>query len=176
MWFDNGGMYCGGMYGYDEDGYGGYGGGDRFGRSAPASAAALRREESAKASFSAAKASFEEETLSTLTSGEKHVIPLLQPNVHLTSHCWSTFKQWVKSNNEGWDVKRREANPAEKKASGEKRQGKVYFVDVVYKVPGKAPSKSKKKKVAPAPAAAEDSKMPPAKKQKLDDVTNATTS
>ena len=57
--------------------------------------------------------------------------------------CWLDFSKYVK-NHAGWKAKRREATAAEKTASGEKRQSKCYFVDVIYS-PTKTTKKQKQK-------------------------------
>ena len=128
---------------------------------APASKRALDREEQAKAKFLAAKTDFEKSVLPTLNKpGDKHTIPLLQPNCHLTSHTFGTFNRWVKEH-EGWRAKRREAAPEEKEAAGAYNRGKSYFVDVIHQVPD--PFKKKKK----APPTDCDDKKPAAKKKKI---------
>jgi hypothetical protein len=123
------------------DRYYGEGGGDytdawgnpRYGNMAPVSRAALRREKEAKEAFCKVKKEIEERE--DPPTG-KTIIPLLQPHCHLTCHTWGTFRKFVVGH-AGWNVKRRVATPEEKKKSGEKRKGKVYFVDVIYTAPTK---------------------------------------
>jgi hypothetical protein len=136
---------------------------------APASKAALMREEVAKTMFLAAKTTFEESQESHLPF-RKHTILLLKPNIHLTSVTWGTFARWVKENHEGWTAKRREASKEEKEEALANNRGKSYFVDIVHKLPD--PSKKKKttttkRKKAP-PSSTEEDQKPAAKKQKKD--------
>ena len=179
---------------YDDDNYrynggGGYTdswGNPRYENMAPASQAALRREATAKEKFRTAKSELEESMMKKkkndtplINPGEKHTITLLQPDVHLTKHTWGTFKRYVKTH-AGWDAKRRLATPEEKKKSGEKRKGKVYFTDIVFTAPSNKKTKAAASTIAPTAAAAatttvvvEDAKLPASKKQKLGDSTNA---
>mmetsp|Transcript_76933 Transcript_76933/g.154321 ORF Transcript_76933/g.154321 Transcript_76933/m.154321 type:complete len:299 (-) Transcript_76933:73-969(-) len=146
-------------YGYSAFG-GGYfddGGVDRS-SFAEKSEAAQRRED-------AAKAKFDDIVAETETGGEKATIELLKPSTHLTGPCWSAFGKHVRSS-PGWSTKRRVATEAEKRASGETRQAKCYFVDVAY-----TPTKQKKKKtatkvVASVSSSSDMSQEGPAKKQK----------
>ena len=80
--------------------------------------------------------------------GTKMVIPLLEPNCHLTGPCWRDFSRAVRDH-AGWDVKRIEATPEEKKTFRETRKGKVFFISAIYTVPG-GPSKKKKKRAKKA--------------------------
>ncbi|KAL3784879.1 hypothetical protein HJC23_012482 [Cyclotella cryptica] len=75
--------------------------------------------------------------LSIYRTGEKIVIPLTKPNEHLTAPCWRDFSRAVRIN-EGWDVKRVVATPEEKKRYRESRKGAVYFINVIFTVPGEA--------------------------------------
>jgi hypothetical protein len=108
-------------------------GSSRYANMAPVSHAALRREKEAKEAFHKAKK--EIEGREDPPTG-KTIIPLLQPHCHLTGHTWGTFRKFVVAH-AGWNAKRRAATPEEKKKSGEKRKGKVYFVDVIYTAPTK---------------------------------------
>ncbi|KAL3775665.1 hypothetical protein ACHAWO_002694 [Cyclotella atomus] len=119
--------------------------------------------------------------------GEKITIPLTSPAEHLTGPCWRgtyvmmfhvttyrgtftfshpiypcivpDFSKAVRRN-DGWDVKRVAATDQQKKAFREARKGKVYFVDVIYTVPGGKVSKRRVKKTSTSAAA------PAAKKAK----------
>jgi len=103
---------------------------------APASKQALEREARAKDLFVAAKASFEKEILPSLPVGKSHtIIPLLTPNIHLTSHTFGTFHKWVKQEHAGWKLKRREATKEEAKAHHAYSRGKCYFVDAIFENP-----------------------------------------
>jgi hypothetical protein len=75
--------------------------------------------------------------------GKTFVVPLLEPNCHLTGPCWRDFSRAVRQH-DGWDVKRVEATPEEKKKFRETRRGKVYFIRAIYTVPG-GPAKKKKR-------------------------------
>ncbi|CAB9506679.1 expressed unknown protein [Seminavis robusta] len=87
---------------------------------------------------------------------------LIKPNCHLTGPSWRDFSRAVRAH-EGWNVKRRVATAAQKKAYKETRQGKVYFIDAIYTVPGGAAPKKKK---ASTKTMAVDAKLPAKKKQK----------
>jgi hypothetical protein len=128
---------------------------------APASKKALAREETAKEAFRAAKKEFEENILPTAKGSfgkGDHVVQLLKPNIHLTSHTWNTFNKWVKKH-DGWKAKRREATPEEKKEANAYHSGKSYFMDVMYETPDPkkkaAAEKRKMKKAEQAEAAAQ---------------------
>lgn len=129
-----------------------------YGDFAPASEAALRREE--KARFEFLKIRNQTAERENLVGKEK--VQLLQPDCHLTNYTWGRFSKFVKEHS-GWRATRRVATPEEKSASGETRRGKVYFVDVTYTVP-------QTKKAGNA----DDLKQTAAKKVKLGDATNAT--
>jgi hypothetical protein len=170
----------------------------RYDNMAPASHAALRREHEAENAFRKAKKEIEKREAPPTG---KTTIPLLQPHCHLTCHTWGIFRKFVVKH-AGWNAKRRVATPEEKKKSGEKRKGKVYFVDVIYTAPTKkdtpptpAARVSGNKRATPVGLVAhvatakdakrissakqggvkDDSKMaaPVAKKAKLSDATNA---
>lgn len=128
----------------------------------PASEADLRRERMAKNTFARVSTEFLLTAPTTLAAGSCTVLPLLDPPCHLTSYTWTTFREWVQTH-EGWDVKRRVATEREKKESGMKCKGKVYFVMAIYSAPK---PNSKKKKLE------DQRKLPAAKKPKLGDVTN----
>lgn len=166
------------MFGYDRDsGYTDGGGNPLYGNMAAASQAALRREQEAKHKFSTVSKEFlKGDIIATLKPRGKHVLPLLHPSCHLTKHCYGTFRKFVKKH-AGWDVKRVEATPEEKKASGETRKGKVYFVNAVYTAPKKQARSECTAFFAATTtnaAAATTAEKPPApKKQKLGDSTNA---
>jgi hypothetical protein len=133
---------------------------------APASQAALMREEVAKKNFLAAKKKFEASKEPRLPS-RKRTIFLLKPTMHPTSITWSTFARWVKENHEGWTAKRRKASEEEKKEALAYNRGKSYFVDVVYKLPDlnkKKKTSTKKKKVPPS--SEDEDQKPSAKKKK----------
>lgn len=49
-------------------------------------------------------------------------------NVHLTGACYTSFRKRVM--NKGCKVKRREATPEERKASGDTRKGKMHFISI----------------------------------------------
>jgi hypothetical protein len=173
-------------------------GNPRYANMAPASHAALRREHEAEDAFRKAKKEIEEREAPPTG---KTTIHLLEPHCHLTSNTWGKFRKFVVKH-AGWNVKRRVATPEEKKKSGEKRKGKVYFVDVIYTAPTKKETPpaaiagvSGNKRVAPVGLVThaataknkkctssskqggveDDSKMaaPVAKKAKLSDATNA---
>jgi hypothetical protein len=93
------------------------------------SAAAIRREDKAKDTFDTSRGEIEAEADA---AGAAKTIKLLDPSCHLTDACWKTFKKHV-LDNRGWThVKRRVATDQEKRAHGEKRKGKCYFVDITY--------------------------------------------
>lgn len=60
--------------------------------------------------------------------------------------CWRDFKKHVVGT-AGWSASRRAATEQEKKDHGSRLKGRVYFVDVTYKLPPK-PKKSKKRAAA----------------------------
>ena len=161
--YDGGGRYT--------DGWGN----PKFKNMADKSQAAIKRENEAKEKFNEARKEFEKsDTIEGMKARSKHRIELLQPSCHLTDACWSTFRKHV-IKNERWTAKRRVATEEEKKASGEKRKGKVYFVDVVYSAPSKSAA-SKKNKVVPGEDIVDDVTKPAAasrKKAKLRDSTNS---
>ena len=67
------------------------GGSGRFGRYARKSGAAERREDAARASFTAA-------LTDTVIQGEAALVSdLLLPSVHLTSASWTDFSRWVRT-------------------------------------------------------------------------------
>ena len=141
------------MFSFYGGGYGGYGD-DGFDRSTfrEKSGAAQRREDAAIAAFDKhAKATEADKAVKA-----KVTVELLKPSTHLTQPCWTAFNKRVKAR-AGWTAKRRVATNEEKRASGETRQGKCYFVDVTFD-----PKKAEKARKAAAAEAA-----PPAKKQKL---------
>lgn len=109
---------------------------------------ALARLAQAKTKFHAAKAEFEATISPSLHVRDKHVVPLLTPAEHLTSHSWSTFNRWVKDEHVGWTTKRREATADEMREHKTDNHGTSYFVDVVYQVtdPSKKRKTSKKQK------------------------------
>lgn len=88
------------------------------------------------------------------TPGNKIVLPITKPSLHLTAPCWRDFSRRVRSL-DGWNVKRIAATAQEKLAYKEYRRGKVYFIHAIYTVPGGAAAKKKraasKKKKAPPP-------------------------
>jgi hypothetical protein len=96
------------------------------------------------------------------TPGRKHVIPLANPDVHLTGPCWRDFSRHVRSFDH-WDVKRVAATEEQRAEYREQhRKGAVYFIHALYTVPGLAKKKrAKKRKTLDC---AGDAK-PPAKKQ-----------
>ena len=59
---------------------------------------------------------------------------LLRPNCHLTAPCYRDFSKYVQSH-AGWTIRRRTATEAEKRASGETRLGRCYFINVTYHPP-----------------------------------------
>ena len=102
--------------------------------------------------------------------GNKIVIPLTKPNCHLTAPCWRDFGRAVRQH-EGWNVKRVAATPEQKREYRETRNGKVYFINAVYTVPGSAKKKSSvaSKKKTKTTVDDTDSKMPATKKAKRTD-------
>lgn len=112
------------------------------------SGAAQRREDEAKAAFDKYRASTEAGS----PPKAKVTVELLKPSTHLTQPCWSAFNKHVKKN-AGWSAKRRVATEEEKRASGEKRQAKCYFVDVTFCPKAKAAAIKKAEKAAGPPAA-----------------------
>jgi hypothetical protein len=110
------GMFGGGGGGYFDD--------DGIDRSdwKDKSDAATRRENEAKQLFDAF---IEKRKTFPSFPVTEEVIP---PECHLTDPCWKTFKNYVIS--KGCTAKRREATPQERKASGDKRQSKMYVVSV----------------------------------------------
>ena len=97
--------FYGGFGGFDDDGF------DRS-NFREKSAAAQRREDSAKAAFDAMCKRTEEETPAKVT------VELLKPGTHLTQPCWTAFNKHVKRR-AGWSAKRRVATNEEKRAAGE---------------------------------------------------------
>jgi hypothetical protein len=156
------------------------------------SEAALRREEESKTKFSQAVKNFDKTALEPHST--THVIQLLQPLDHLVAKTYTSFRKFVASH-AGWKVKRRVATDKERKEHHVTRNGKAYFIDVVYKVPSPKKStppvaddaKMQAAKTTPpvadnakipaakksTPPVADGAKMPTVKKQKLADVTNA---
>jgi hypothetical protein len=91
------------------------------------SAAALSREVDARRRFDRLRIEVEH-------AGVRTQQELLQPNCHLTGPCYSSFSKYVQAH-AGWTVRRRTATDAEKRAYGETRRGKCYFVNVTYQPP-----------------------------------------
>ena len=79
------------------------------------------------------------------TPGKKIIIPLTVPNEHLTAPCYRDLRKHVKDHPH-WDVKRVVATPAQKQEYRETRKGSVYFISVVYTVPGMITKTTKKRK------------------------------
>jgi len=113
--------------------------------------AAIRRENQAKGLFDA----FFEKAKAPSTQ-----FPLTQElvpcRVHLTEPCWMTFKQYVAA--KGCTAKRRQATPAERKASQETRKSKLWVVSVTIPVHPAQALEVKRQKEAKAKAAAEAKK------------------
>ena len=103
-------------------------GGPRYGDMAEKSVAAIRREDQAKSLFNTQKSATEEQAR---LQNQKTTVELLTPSCHLTGACWKSFSKYVREN-KGWSIKRVEATDQQKRASGEKRKGKVYFVSVTF--------------------------------------------
>mmetsp|Transcript_13492 Transcript_13492/g.19213 ORF Transcript_13492/g.19213 Transcript_13492/m.19213 type:complete len:329 (+) Transcript_13492:63-1049(+) len=82
--------------------------------------------------------------LSLFEPGNKITIPLTLPNFHLTQPCFRDLKKHVVKSS-GWDLKRVVCTPAEKKLHKVTRKSNAYFVNAIYKVPGTAKKKSRKK-------------------------------
>jgi len=134
-------MMYGGGYGYDDFGV------DRSSWS-DKSDAALRRERRADGLFDA----FLKEC-GELDSTDKSVFPVTKEIVgadcHLTSACYTSFRKRVME--KGCKVKRREATPAERQASGDTRRGKLYVISIVCPVhPTKAADAKAKAELAAA--------------------------
>jgi len=147
--FGSFGLYSrGGGYGYDDD----------VNRSSwsEKSDAALRRERLADEQFDAFlnKCSSEDPNDASLFPITEEVV---KADVHLTGPCYTSFRKRVGA--KGCKVKRREATPGERKASGDKRQGKLYVISIT--CPGH-PTKAADTKAKAALAAA-------AKKKKAQD-------
>jgi len=148
-----GGRFDGG----GRDGYTDDNGNPNFQNMAEKSAAATRREEQAIVKFKQAREQMEKRN--DVQPGSKQTVELLKPSCHLVEACWQSFRKHVLSHN-GWLAKRRVATEQEKKNHGEKRKGKVYFVDVIFSVPQlnvpKPKVKTPKKR-----SLEEDKKVPP---------------
>ncbi len=82
--------------------------------------------------------------LSLFEPANKITIPLTLPSFHITQPCFRDLKKHVKESS-GWDLKRVVCTPAEKKLHKVTRKSNAYFVNAIYKVPGTAKKKSKKK-------------------------------
>jgi hypothetical protein len=97
------------------------------------------------------------------TPGKKIIIPLTVPNEHLTAPCYRDLRKHVKEHT-NWDVKRVVATPAQKQEYRETRKGSVYFISVVYTVPGmitKTTRKRKKSADTTSPIDVGERKSPP---------------
>jgi len=109
-------------------------------------------------------------TMSLYVPGKKIVIPLLNPDCHLTAPCWRDFSKAVRQH-EGWDVKRVQATLNEKKKFRKTRKGKVYFVNAIYTVPGQGEknttNQNKKRKATKAKTSGKS--KPAAKKVKTEE-------
>ena len=134
------------MYG---GGYGGYGGGLNRSGWAQKSAAATRREESAKKILTT-KITELARGPNTGDGGVK-CEGLIPPGTHLTGPCWKTFKAFAA--NQGCNAKRRVATPAEKRAAKETRQSKCYWIDVIIPAATITRERSKLGIAAPPPTA-----------------------
>jgi len=91
--------------------------------------------------------------MSMYQPGCKIIIPLTKPNLHLTGPCYRDLRKHVKSH-ANWDVQRTAATPQEKRQYKETRRGKVYFINVIYKVPGKVVAGKRKRETSTATTAA----------------------
>eukprot|EP00854_Cymbomonas_tetramitiformis_P017172 gene17172-20423_t len=113
------------MFGF---GFGSAWDGDRVDRGtwAAKSAAAERREEEAKQLFNAFLIRCHSLTDFPVT---EEVVPA---KVHLTEASWKDFRKHVIAN--GCSCKRRQADRSEKEATGDKRQGKMYFIAITVPV------------------------------------------
>lgn len=134
-------MMYGGGYGYDDFGV------DRSSWS-DKSDAALRRERQADGLFDA----FLKEC-GTLDATDKSAFPVTKEVIgadcHLTGACYTSFRKRVMD--KGCKVKRREATPAERSASGDTRRGKLYVISIVCPVhPTKAADAKAKAELAAA--------------------------
>jgi hypothetical protein len=88
-----------------------------------------------------------------------HAYPINVNNLLLTD-----FSRLVKGN-VGWDVKRTAATDVQKKAYKETRKGKVYFVSVIFTVPGGNQVAKKAKKAASTNKRGADGDQKPAAKK-----------
>jgi hypothetical protein len=79
------------------------------------------------------------------TPGMKIIIPLTVPNEHLTAPRYRDLRKHVKDH-PNWDVKRVVATPAQKQEYRVTRKGSVYFISVVYTVPGMITKTTRKRK------------------------------
>jgi hypothetical protein len=106
------------------------------------------------------------------TPGNKIVLPITKPDCHLTGPCWRDFSRHVRSLDGGacWNVKRIAATAQEKIQYHEShRQGKVYFIQAIYTVPGvvaaggaaKKTKTQQKKRPATAASKNKEKKAPP---------------
>jgi len=132
-----------------------FGGEDYIDRSnfAEKSGAAELREAEAKAAFSTHKASTDE----TLRKpGPRALEPRSHAAACVVAACFRDFSRFVKTH-PGWSASRRTATAQEKSDAKQKRKGKVFFVDVVFK------PHLKKKRLAPVST---NKAAGPAKKQK----------
>jgi len=88
-----------------------------------------------------------------LDANDKSAFPVTKEVVgascHLTSACYTSFRKRVME--KGCKVKRREATPAERSASGDTRRGKLYVISIVCPVhPSKAADAKAKAELATA--------------------------
>lgn len=78
---------------------------------------------------------------------------LVTADIHLTQPCWLSFRKYALSR--GCQVKRREATVAERRATGDKRKGKMYVISATLPVhPSRAVQAAENRKVQAAAASA----------------------
>lgn len=126
------------------------------------SEAATRRENEAKKLFH----DFLERCKSQPPSAFPITEEIIPATCHLTGACWTTFRRYVK--NQGCNIKRREANLAER--LGDSRKAKMYVISVTLPVSTESLKENKKEKEAKAAiAAAKRKEQEEIKKQRAKD-------
>ena len=79
--------------------------------------------------------------MSLYNPGEKISIPFSKPDFHLTGPCYRDFRRHIKQF-PSWGVQRIAATTKERRKVY--RKGTVYFVNIIYNVPGRKTTKRKR--------------------------------